>query len=231
MSTPSTPTPTQVSSKMALLKRPGNPPELIEEVVAADDARLTERYPGLLENALALRERFTSSGARVRDPKQANQGQLVVTIVCEAVLEIEGQRVWIEDLNDVRTEEKTRDTAVLLQTWARQALIEQVVETTATGPRAVIRVIKQAATKGGHGEAFRILNEGPETWSTAITLSWSLTRQEALGNLSPTQVFEQMEAIEAAITAGENDVSRTHASTETLKRGPAVPSPFLLIGF
>ena len=216
---------------MALLKRPGSPPELIEEAVAADDTQLAERYPGLLENALALRERFTSSGARVRDPKQINQGQLVVTVVREAVLEMEGQRVWIEDLNDVRTEEKTRDTAVLLQTWARQALIEQALETTPTGPRAIIRVIKQAATKGGHAAVFRILNEGTETWSVAITLSWSLARREALGNLSPTQVFEQMDAIEAAITQGENDVRRTQASVEILKRGPAVPSPFLLIGF
>lgn len=216
---------------MAVLKRPGNPPELLEETIAADDARLAECYPGLLENTLAIRERFTASGVKVRDPRQANQGQLVVTIVREAVLEIEGQRVWIEDLNDVRTEEKTRDTAVLLQTWARQALIERTTETTPTGPRAVIRVIKQAATKGSQSDVFRLLYAGPETWSVVLTLSWSLARQEAIGHLSPTQVFEHMGAIEAAIVQGEHEIKQTDISTETLKRGSAVPIPLLLIGF
>src|SRR5581483_4865397 len=220
----------QASAKMAVLKRPGSPPELLEEAIAIDDARLAERYPGLLENALAIRERFTASGVKVRDPRQTNQGQLVVTIVREAVLEIEGQRVWIEDLDDVRTEQRTRDTAVLLQTWARQAIIEQAIESTPTGPRAVIRVIKQAATKGHQSDVFRLLSAGPETWSRALTLSWSLASQEARGYLSPTQVFEQMGAIEAAIAQGEDEVKRTEVSTQVLKLGTAVPSPLLLIG-
>src|ERR1035441_2925600 len=90
---------TVASPRVALLKRQGAPVEQIEEADALIDERLVECFPGCLDCALAVRERFRQNGDRIpRDSsgKLASEGQLIVTIVKHAVIEVEGQRTLVE---------------------------------------------------------------------------------------------------------------------------------------
>lgn len=223
---PSTPTP-----RMALLKRQGMPIEQIEEADAFNDERLAARFPGCLDGALAIRERFRPNGDRLpRDigGKLPGEGQLVVTIVKQAVIEVEGQRTLVEDLDDVRTEERLREVAVFMRSWAGQALFDWTVENWV----AVIKIMKRAGSKGASEEIVRTLLEGEEEWSPALLLSWKLARREALGWLeSPDYLVADIQAeIQSAIEESEREMRRSYATFAVLKEGTPEPSPVHIPG-
>jgi hypothetical protein len=230
--TTTSPTPT-TSQKMALLKRQGHQAELIEESIAESDKLLSEKYPGILDGALAVRERFGADGRRItaRDSRGQllKEGQLVLTIATQAVIEYEGQRVLVENVEDVRTDEQVRAAILLRESWAGQALVEWSAEENWI---ARIKVIKRNGPKGSQDEVLHTLVEGPEEWSSALLLLWHFYRQEALGMLTEDHLLkpEQITRMEEAINSGERDMQQTQASTSLLMRGPAQPSPFHIIG-
>src|SRR6266487_160703 len=216
---------TSSSSRIALFKRQGMPVEQIEESIAENDERLQERFPGCLNGALAVRERYRQTGDRI--PRDMNgklpiEGQLVVTIVTQAVIEVEGQRTVVEDLDDVRTEDRLREVAVFMRSWAGQALFDWTVENWV----AVIKVIKRAGSKGGHDAVLQTLLGGEEHWSRVLLLSWRLARREALGLLeAPDYLLPDVQAeIQCAIDEGEREIQRTRIAFSLLKEGAAQAS-------
>ncbi len=218
---------TPAAPRMALLKRQGMPLEQIEESDALSDERLAARFPGCLDGALAVRERFRPNGNRLpRDMsgKLPNEGQLVVTIVRRAVIEGEGQRILVEDLDDVRTEERLREVAVFLRSWAGQALFDWTVENWV----AIIKIIKRAGTKGSGKEVLQILLDSEEEWSPALLLSWKFARREALGMIYSPDYLEPGVHVEiqSAIEEGERAVRRSFATFTLLKQ--ALPQPSLV---
>ena len=228
-------TPTSSTPKMALLKRQGMPVEQLEEADALEDARLVSRFPTCLDGALAVRERFRQTGNGDRIPRETNgklagEGLLVVTIVKQAVIEVEGQRTIVEDLEDVREDVRLREVATFLgRSWAAQAQIDWTVENWV----AVIKFIKRNGSKGAPEEVLAMLLDGPEEWSPALLLSWEFTKREALGMLeNPDHLSTQVRhEIEHAIEEAEEEILRTQAAFSILTRGAPEPIRVHIPGF
>jgi hypothetical protein len=226
---------THSATKMAMLKRQGMPVEQIEEAIALSDELLQERFPGCLDGAIAVRERFRANGGdripRGADGKLPVDGLLVVTLATQAVIEVEGQRVLVEDLDDVRTETRLREVATMIgRAWAGQALIDWSTENWV----AVIRFIKRNGPKGGEVE--QILEQllaQDEAWSPALLLSWQLARREAVGAMeSPDYLLPEMrQQIEAALAEGEQEIRRIEAACAVLQQGDPMPSSLHIPGF
>lgn len=220
---------------MAMFKRQGMPAEQIEEAIAISDDLLQERFPGCLDEAIAVRERFRANGGdripRGPDGKLSSDGLLVVTLVTQAVIEIEGQRVLVEDLNDVRTDARLREVATMVgRAWVGQALIDWSVENWV----AVIRFIKRNGPKGGTIEdVLEQLLAQDEVWCPALLLSWEMARREALGTIeSPDYLLPEMrQRIEAAIAEGEQEIQRVESAHTILLEGDPVPSSLYIPGF
>lgn len=231
-----TPTSTSpVATKMAMLKRQGLPVEQVEEAVALSDSLLQERFPGCLDDAIAVRERFRANGGdrvpRGADGKLPVDGLLVVTFVTQVVIEVEGQRVFVEDLDDVRTETRLREVATMMgRSWAGQALIDWSVENWV----GVIRFIKRNGPKGGEVEdVLAQLLAQEEMWSQALLLSWELSSREAMGLIETPDylVPEMRQRIEAAIAEGEQEIKRIEAARAILLQDGPVPCSFYIPGF
>jgi hypothetical protein len=161
--------------------------------------------------------------------KLPDEGQLVVTLVRQAVIEVEGQQTLVEDLDDVRTEERLREVAVFMRSWAGQALFDWTVENWV----AVIKVVKRAGTKGGTEGVLPILLSGEEDWSPALLLSWKFARREALGLLeAPDYLVPDIQAeIQRAIEESERAIRQTYAAFAILKEGIPEPCPVHIPGF
>lgn len=220
---------------MAMFKRQGMPVEQVEEAIALSDALFQERFPGCLDGAIAVRERFRAPGgdriSRSADGKLPTDGLLVVTLVTEAMIEVEGQRVLVEDLDDVRTDARLREVATMIgRAWAAQALIDWSVENWV----AIIRLIKRNGPKGGEvEEVLEHLLAQDEAWSPALLLSWQLARREALGAMeSPDDLLPELrQQIEATIAESEREIQRIEAARAILQRGDPVPSAWHIPGF
>lgn len=208
----------QASPKTALLKRQGQPVTPIDEAVALSDERLEAAFPGCLEGALAVRERFRSNGERIPydSGNLPKDGQLVVTIVRAALLEVEGVRTAVDDLDDVRTTERIREIAIFMGSWAGQATVDWMAENWI----AVIRLIKRAGPKGGDDEILQLLLAGGEHWSPALLLSWRLARLEALGQVSSPDFLEAglQEEIKEAIAQSEQDIRASYVTFANVKK-------------
>jgi hypothetical protein len=230
---PSTSPASAASTKMALLKREAVPIEQIEEAIALSDERLRECFPGCLDHALAVRERYRSNGDRIPrgpDGRLVADGMLVVTLATQAVIEVEGQRIMVEDLDDVRTETRLREVATMIgRSWAGQALIDWRVENWT----AIITFTKRNGPKGATEQILELLLEGEEDWSPALLLSWKFTRREAMGLIETPDYLlpEVRQEIEQAIAEGEREIQRTEAAFTLLKQGEPEPSPFHIPGF
>ena len=127
---------TTTANKMALLRRPGEQPTPVPESVASSDEQLAQLFPGVLDNALVHRER-------------TKDGVLQVTIVQKALVEIEGRTLVVDDLEDVRSDEKAREWLVLIETWASNADIRREIVTDGKlGQALKLTVTKKAGPKG-----------------------------------------------------------------------------------
>lgn len=221
------------TTNLALLKRQGLPIEQIEESLALSDERLCEQFPGCLDQALAVRERYRPNGERIprgADGKLPSEGMLVVTLATQAMIEVEGQRTIVEDLDDVRTDARLREVATMIgRSWAGQALIEWSVESWT----AIIKFIKRNGPKGQAEEILARLIEEEEVWSPVLLLSWRFTRREAVGLMeTPDYLLPDVrQEIEQAIQEGESDIQQTEAAFAILKQGKPQPSPSYLPGF
>lgn len=223
------------STKMAMFKRQGIPVEQIEEEIALSDEQLQERFPGCLDEAIAVRERFRANGGdripRGADGRLPADGLLVVTLATQAVIEVEGQRVVVEDLDDVRTDARLREIATMIgRAWAGQALIDWSVEDWI----AIIRFLKRNGPKGGEVEdVLEQLLAQDEAWSPALLLSWQLARREAVGAMeTPDYLLPEMhQQIEAAIAEGEREIRCVETAFTVLQQGNPVPSPLHIPGF
>ncbi len=221
------------ATNMAILKRQGIPIEQIEGEIALSDDRLKERFPGCLDHALAVRERYRPNGERIprsSDGRLPTDGMLVVTLATQAIIEVEGQRTIVEDLDDVRTDARLREVATMMgRSWAGQALIEWRVENWV----AVITFIKRNGPKGNVEHTLALLLEGEEAWSPVLLLSWRFTRREAIGLIETPDYLQPAvrQEIERAIEEGEREIQRTQTAFTILKKGEPEPSPFHIPGF
>lgn len=225
--------PSLSAPKMALFKRQGLPVEQIEEAIALSDERLHERFLGCLDQALAVRERYRPSGERLprsSDGRLSSEGMLVVTLATQAIIEVEGQRTIVEDLDDVRTDARLREVATMMgRSWAGQALIEWSAENWV----AIITFIKRNGPKGNAERTLALLLEEEEAWSPVLLLSWRLTQRESIGLVETPDYLQPdvRQEIERAIEEGQREIRQTEAAFSILKKGDSEPSPFHIPGF
>jgi hypothetical protein len=207
---------TTTTNKMALLRRPGEQPTPVPESVASSDEQLAQLFPGILNNALVHRE-------RTRD------GVLQVSIVQKALVEIEGRTLVVDDLEDVRSDEKAREWLVLIENWASNADIKrEVVSDEKLGQALKLTITKKAGPKGSVEAVRASLCAASKAVNPALSVCWELQLLDSQGRLTSTVLLQHRAEIERAIEAGQQDierVGRTHLLLMQMQPVPSIRTP------
>ena len=210
---------TTTTNKMALLRRPGEQPTPVPESVASSDEQLAQLFPGILDNALVHRE-------RTRD------GVLQVTVVQKALVEIEGRTLVVDDLEDVRSDEKAREWLVLIENWAAGADIKREVVTDGKlGQALKLTVTKKAGPKGSVEDVRAALCAASKAVNPALSVCWELQVLDGQGRLTSAELLSRRAEIEQAIEAGQRDIDRVERTHLLLMQMQTVPSTLTPTGF